>query len=285
MSNLEWRIAEPHEHGTLRTYFQRTRLEVGKLPDAVHLLCDQTGDIVFIALQYLEPGKWERWGLRKPHDSDIQESWSSILGYLRPLIGDRPFLEMYPPDEEIINTAPFRWFWVVAPYNSLRECDMRLITNLEVVSEYADGAYISGGGGMTTEGAKEIAAGKLLSWEIHVPRDPLQRWTYNVNGVYCPNCMDENIRNEVGPLSERNGELPEICGRCGAECKHPEKGDRGAECNRTVCKNEKANWFNHSTRAWYCRNCAAKLNHANHDEAQRLYGHALCTFGSGGARE
>jgi hypothetical protein len=118
-----------------------------------------------------------------------------------------------------------------------------------------------------------------------VPRDPLQRWTYNANGVYCPNCGDENIRNEVGPLSERNGELPDSCSRCGAECKHPEKGDRGGKCECTACKNEDAQWFNHSTRAWYCRSCAAKLNEENHEDAQRLYGHALCTFGSGGARD
>ncbi len=118
-----------------------------------------------------------------------------------------------------------------------------------------------------------------------VPRDPIQRWTYNVNGAYCPDCGPEDIRQEVGPLRERSGELPEACGRCGKECKHPVKGDRGAECNRTVCENEDANWFNHSTRAWYCQRCAFKLNDENRDDADRLYGHPLCTFGSGGARE
>ncbi|KKL25008.1 hypothetical protein LCGC14_2409650 [marine sediment metagenome] len=36
-----------------------------------------------------------------------------------------------------------------------------------------------------------------------VPRDPLQRWSYNANGVYCPDCGDEDYRNEVAPLRER----------------------------------------------------------------------------------
>lgn len=118
-----------------------------------------------------------------------------------------------------------------------------------------------------------------------VPRDPLQRWSYNANGVYCPDCGDEDYRNEVAPLREREGELPNSCSRCGALCEHPQKGDRGGECNRTVCENENAQWFNHSTRAWYCEDCARQLNEYRPEDAQRLYSHALCTFGSGGARE
>ena len=148
----------------------------------------------------------------------------------------------------------------------------------------AKGEYVSGGDGITIESAKKIVEGKPLSWESHVPRDPLQGWTFNGNGDYCPTCGDEDIRNSVRPIAGMRV-LPDACSRCGKECKHPEKGDRGAECNRTVCENKKANWFNHSTRAWYCQKCAAKLNHANHEDAQRLYGHALCTFGSQGARE
>lgn len=124
-----------------------------------------------------------------------------------------------------------------------------------------------------------------MDMNARVPRDPLQRWTYNANGVYCPGCGPEDIREEIGPLRERRGELPTHCSRCAGECKHPEKGDRGAECNRTVCENKKANWFNHSTRAWYCTDCARQLNEYRPEDAQRLYGHALCTFGSGGARE
>ncbi len=156
---------------------------------------------------------------------------------------------------------------------------------IELVSEKADGAYISGGGGITIESAKEIVAGKPLSWGIQVPRDPLQRWTYNANGAYCPDCGDEDLTNKVGPLSEREGVLPDICSRCNAFCRHPAKGDRGGSCNRTVCENENAQWFNHSTRAWYCETCARTLNEFRPEEAQALYGHDLCTRGSGGARE
>lgn len=160
----------------------------------------------------------------------------------------------------------------------------------ELILEDADGAYISGSGGTTMEAAKEITEGKPLFWkggitEARVPRDPIQQWTYNANGAYCPNCSDEDIRNAVAPLRERSGELPKFCSRCNAVCLHPKKGDRDGICNRTVCENEKAQWFNHSTRAWYCDDCARILNLENWDEAYRLYGHLFCTFGSGGARE
>ena len=137
--------------------------------------------------------------------------------------------------------------------------------------------------GDAADSLKQIQAG--MNMNALVPRAPLQLWTYNANGVYCPDCMPEDITERILPLSERNGELPNSCSRCGTLCEHPVKGDRGAECNRTICKKGDANWFHHSTRAWYCRDCAGILNEANHDDAQRLYGHALCTFGSGGARD
>ncbi len=127
----------------------------------------------------------------------------------------------------------------------------------------------------------EIQAGM----NAFVPRDPLQRWTYNANGAYCPDCGDEDLTNEVGPLSEREGALPDMCSRCNVFCRPPEKGDRGGTCNRTICENENAQWFNHSTRAWYCEDCARTLNEFRPEEAEAFYGHNLCTFGSGGARE
>ena len=39
------------------------------------------------------------------------------------------------------------------------------------------------------------------------------------------------------------------------------KGDKNEECNRTVCKNKNANWFNLSTRAYYCESCANEINY------------------------
>lgn len=56
-----------------------------------------------------------------------------------------------------------------------------------------------------------------------------------------------------------------------------DKGTFNGECNRTACPNHGAVWFNHSTRAFYCIDCAALLNYANKVDAHRLFGHDLCT--------
>jgi hypothetical protein len=56
------------------------------------------------------------------------------------------------------------------------------------------------------------------------------------------------------------------------------KGSLNGECNRTVCKNERSLFFNHSTEKHYCAECAKLINEANHYDALRLYGHELCTL-------
>jgi hypothetical protein len=58
------------------------------------------------------------------------------------------------------------------------------------------------------------------------------------------------------------------------------KGKQGGNCNRTSCQQPNAIYFNHSTRAYYCEDCAHWLNNDiyNAIDAQRLYGHALCTY-------
>jgi len=55
------------------------------------------------------------------------------------------------------------------------------------------------------------------------------------------------------------------------------KGDLNDECNRTVCKEVPAFYYNHSTCKYYCRACAHLINDANRVDAMRLYGHELCT--------
>jgi hypothetical protein len=55
------------------------------------------------------------------------------------------------------------------------------------------------------------------------------------------------------------------------------KGDFNQDCNRTSCANSPATFYNHSTRKYYCTNCAADINEANYRDAIRLYGHELCT--------
>lgn len=61
-----------------------------------------------------------------------------------------------------------------------------------------------------------------------------------------------------------------------------DKGVRGGACNITACQRpDSAYWFNHSTRKWYCGDCAHELNRVNRD-AWDIYGHDLCTLWEGG---
>ena len=38
------------------------------------------------------------------------------------------------------------------------------------------------------------------------------------------------------------------------------KGIQGGNCNRTACQLPGANWYNKSTRAYYCPQCAKDIN-------------------------
>lgn len=55
------------------------------------------------------------------------------------------------------------------------------------------------------------------------------------------------------------------------------KGVLGGLCSRTSCQEPCADWYNHSTQTHYCGRCAAIINLHNHEDALRLFGHALCT--------
>lgn len=48
----------------------------------------------------------------------------------------------------------------------------------------------------------------------------------------------------------------------------PEKGNKGAECNRTACTTSPADWYNQYTQRWYCETCAKRINQAET--------HAIC---------
>lgn len=41
---------------------------------------------------------------------------------------------------------------------------------------------------------------------------------------------------------------------------HPDKGKKGGRCNVTACQEPGAWYFNKSTRAYYCRDCANEIN-------------------------
>lgn len=58
------------------------------------------------------------------------------------------------------------------------------------------------------------------------------------------------------------------------ESRHkPDKGRKGGSCNREACQRPGATWFNSSTRAWYCPECAEKINYWS----MRDDGVVLCT--------
>jgi len=59
---------------------------------------------------------------------------------------------------------------------------------------------------------------------------------------------------------------------------------KGGKCYRKACNNQPAVWYNHSTREHYCEACAMTLNKIHHIEANKLYGHELCTLSDSGSR-
>lgn len=61
----------------------------------------------------------------------------------------------------------------------------------------------------------------------------------------------------------------------------PTKGIFNGLCNRSACLKPGASWFNHSTRKYYCVECAVWLNTepGNRADAYHLWGHNLCTEG------
>lgn len=56
----------------------------------------------------------------------------------------------------------------------------------------------------------------------------------------------------------------------------PLKGELMGECNRTVCSNTPAKYYNYSTKEHYCTTCAKLINIHNKADSMRLYGHDLC---------
>lgn len=102
-----------------QSMFSRTARLRGKQPDQVFVSSGLNG-IELYAQQYLEPGKWERWCIRPSCEDSLEVSWSTMLSWLRQVIGNRAAIEVYPPDGEILDRAPFRWFWLL-PDNRVPE--------------------------------------------------------------------------------------------------------------------------------------------------------------------
>jgi len=104
-SNAEWRALE-------KCFSRRSRRQ-GQLPDKLLVMRNSDGQVIRSAIQYLEDGFYERWGIQNHPSTEIRETWSVVLSWLRSLIGDQDVVEAYPRDSRIINTAPIRWFWVL----------------------------------------------------------------------------------------------------------------------------------------------------------------------------
>ena len=60
-----------------------------------------------------------------------------------------------------------------------------------------------------------------------------------------------------------------------------DKGTYAGICNRTACDHKPAIYYNHSTKMYYCRQCAELINSFNRSDSMRLFGHELCTFSNG----
>jgi len=54
------------------------------------------------------------------------------------------------------------------------------------------------------------------------------------------------------------------------------KGTINSECNRTACKVSPAQYYNYSTKKYYCGTCASMINNFNRIDSEKLYGHDLC---------
>lgn len=52
-------------------------------------------------------------------------------------------------------------------------------------------------------------------------------------------------------------------------------------CARSACRAEGANYWNRSTRAWYCAACARAINNANRCDTGK---HDLCVRGTKGTQ-
>ena len=53
----------------------------------------------------------------------------------------------------------------------------------------------------------------------------------------------------------------------------PDKGLKNGSCNRTACQKPGANYFNKSTRCYYCAECAERINwEGGRADCMALYG-------------
>ena len=122
----QWEKIAADLHGPLLDEFQsKVARRRGNEPSRVFVKRRVgTIEIVYVAMQYLEPGKWERWMIRMNHNWEIAGTWSQMMELLRPLIRDRTAIELYPRECDTVNRAPVRHFWIL-PDGIQPEFDLR----------------------------------------------------------------------------------------------------------------------------------------------------------------
>lgn len=55
------------------------------------------------------------------------------------------------------------------------------------------------------------------------------------------------------------------------------KGEYKGLCNRTACQSPvDVEYYNYSTKQYYCPVCAFLINDANRKDALKMFGHELC---------
>lgn len=109
-----WDKATPEEIEQLKPYMSRVLRSRGISP---HFVCVARGkyhDVQVSAMFYKEEGKWDRIGIQLHPGIEIRCSWSKMHKYLKALSSsNETLIEIYPPLEEVVNTANVRWFWIV----------------------------------------------------------------------------------------------------------------------------------------------------------------------------
>ncbi len=123
MADYKWTPADFDQIHLFREngVYSKLAAKRGTQPSDVFILQGTIQHMTLVAMQYHEPGRYVRWGLRlvrqmargKLEFADIELSWSRIYRLLQPLIGDKHFIEVYPRECDLIDTAPARWFWVL----------------------------------------------------------------------------------------------------------------------------------------------------------------------------
>jgi hypothetical protein len=118
-----WEEPTPEEVKALAQNFSPRARSRGIFPCGIKVM-RVGGEVASVAMNYKETGKWERWSFQLLPPKDISMSWSRMLEWIRPVIGDRACIEIFPREEEIVNTAPVRWFWIVQDEAVLTECSL-----------------------------------------------------------------------------------------------------------------------------------------------------------------